>query len=334
MNPSTVLTPHGAGNASASPSTPAQRIGLPNLRLIRHAAVLIHRAVLLLGTAALAALAILFCNPDLADRWIALSPFAAESPVEQESDQEAVALAVTPVLPAAAPVPMATLHATTAATAQLARIAYIDRKPALEREEQLVSRWLSRRYRVAHDATKMMVASAYQTAHELKMDPLLILSVMAIESRFNPFAESPVGAQGLMQVMSKVHQDKFQALGGMQAALNPAANIRVGSLILKDYLKRGGSVEAALKLYVGAAALDTDFGYGEKVLAEYRRLKDVAVGKSVPVTTPVAKAPAAPKQSEPGPAKNENAEEVPLEPGQPLNVQKHGTADVPELLAG
>jgi soluble lytic murein transglycosylase-like protein len=67
--------------------------------------------------------------------------------------------------------------------------------------------------------------------------------------------------------------------------LNPVANIKVGASILKEYVNRGGSIESGLKMYVGAAAFENDAGYGYKVLAEYRRLKDVASGKSVPVTT-------------------------------------------------
>ncbi len=160
----------------------------------------------------------------------------------------------------------------------------------------LVTNWLAKKYRVAGDATDMLVSAAYSTAKDIKLDPLLILSVMAIESGFNPFAESPVGAQGLMQVMSKIHHEKFQPLGGVKAALNPVANIRVGSLILKDYVTRGGSVEAGLKMYVGAANFDTDFGYGSKVLAEYRRLKEVSVGKSVPVVGPALTAKAKPAE--------------------------------------
>ena len=162
----------------------------------------------------------------------------------------------------------------------------VDHSPATQRQQVLVTQWLAKKYRVASDATDMLVGAAYVTAKEIKLDPLLILSVMAIESGFNPFAESPVGAQGLMQVMSKVHHEKFRQLGGLKAALNPVANIKVGSLILKDYVTRGGSIEAGLKLYVGAAAFDTDFGYGSRVLAEYRRLKDVATGRQVPLTTP------------------------------------------------
>ena len=129
----------------------------------------------------------------------------------------------------------------------------------------------------------MLVSAAYTTSNDIKIDPLLVLAVVAIESGFNPFAESAVGAQGLMQVMSNIHREKFQNLGGVKAALNPVANIRVGSLILKDYVTRGGSLEAGLKMYVGAAAFDNDAGYGSKVLAEYRRLKEVASGKSVPI---------------------------------------------------
>jgi soluble lytic murein transglycosylase-like protein len=148
-------------------------------------------------------------------------------------------------------------------------------------EQKWVTAWLARKYRVAGDAANMLVSATYSTAKDLKFDPLLILAVMAIESGLNPIAESPVGAQGLMQVMSKVHHEKFRPLGGVEAALNPVANIRVGSMILKDYVKRGGSVEAGLKMYVGAAAFESDAGYGSKVMDEYRRLQEVARGKSV-----------------------------------------------------
>jgi soluble lytic murein transglycosylase-like protein len=168
-----------------------------------------------------------------------------------------------------------------------------------KKQQDAVTNWLSKRYRVAGDATNLLVSTAYLTARETKMDPLLILAVMAIESGLNPFAESPMGAQGLMQVMSKVHTEKFQDMGGVQAALNPVANIRVGALILKDYVAKGGSVEAGLKSYVGAGAFDSDDGYGSRVMAEYSRLKQVSAGKKVPYITPpqlaTAPAPVKPK---------------------------------------
>lgn len=156
---------------------------------------------------------------------------------------------------------------------------------ALVKQQKIVANWLAKRYRIANQAAHSFVSVAYLTAKEFKLDPLLILSVMAIESGLDPFAESPVGAQGLMQVMSKVHRDKFDEFGGIKAALDPEANIRVGTQILKEYVTRGGSVEAGLKMYVGAALADHDGGYGSKVLAEYRRLREVAKGKLVPIIT-------------------------------------------------
>ena len=237
---------------------------------------MLHHALMVLGVAAITALAIMFFKPELTDEFQSISPFFKEAEMD---DAPPISLAT-----------IATDTATSAASniqdAQLIGDA---------RQQQSVTNWLSKRYRVANDATNMLVSAAYLTAKDIKLDPLLILSVMAIESGLNPFAESPVGAQGLMQVMSKVHQEKFDDLGGVKAALNPVANIRVGAQILKEYVTRGGSVEAGLKLYVGAAMSDNDGGYGNKVIAEYKKLKDVANGKNVPIynTTSTASAPSA-----------------------------------------
>ena len=248
------------------------------------------------GLSAVAVIALLYGNPDLARQFY---QFVAPEPM--------------PVARVDAPAPNALMQAPVANAVEdgNAQPAHAEKVLAGSRKQQeFVTTWLSRRYRVAGDAANMLVSTAYVTASEMKLDPLLILAVMAIESRFNPFAESPVGAQGLMQVMSKVHKDKFQDLGGMQAALDPVANIRVGSQILKEYVQRGGSVEAGLKRYVGAAAFETDSGYGSRVLAEYQKLKLVARGKDVPIFTRPAPAtmvankaaPAAAAEAPPAPA--------------------------------
>ncbi len=140
------------------------------------------------------------------------------------------------------------------------------------REQAAVADYIARKYRVATQATAQLVKAAYMTGREVGIDPLLILGVIAIESSFNPYAESGVGAQGLMQVMTKVHQDKYEAVGGVAAALNPYANIKIGALVLKDCIARAGSIEGGLKYYVGAST-STDGGYGAKVLAERSRLR-------------------------------------------------------------
>lgn len=234
------------------------------------------------GVSALAVVALLYARPELAHEVSAmLAPAASKAPVAPVEPPKLAALMEKPVV--ATPV-----VETVPAPLTPAEKAMMGNK----KQQQAVTQWLSKRYRVAGDAANMLVSTAYTTAREIKLDPLLILAVMAIESGLNPFAESPVGAQGLMQVMSKVHHEKFQDMGGTQAALNPVANIRVGSLILKEYVNRGGSVEAGLKTYVGAAAFDSDSGYGSRVMAELQKLKQVAAGKKVPTFTPP---PAAPK---------------------------------------
>lgn len=251
-----------------------------------------HHTLMVLGIIAIGALCTMFVKPDIADQLKRLSPFASANASEPTGNTPPLTTAWDMPAPSFAPSQPHTLSAAPV-------VATAEDTIGNPRQQQWVTNWLSKRYRVAADATNMLVTAAYMTAKETKLDPLLILSVMAIESGFNPFAESPVGAQGLMQVMSKVHRDKFEDHGGMQAALNPVANIRVGALILKDYVARGGSIEAGLKLYVGAGALDTDYGYGAKVLAEYRRLKDVAMGKKVPIyATSASPAPQKPRKTE------------------------------------
>ena len=162
-----------------------------------------------------------------------------------------------------------------------------DRVLVSAREQTLVTSYLARRYHVAQEPVGELVKAAFDTGRQVGLDPLLLLAVMAIESGFNPYAESGVGAQGLMQVMSKVHSDKFQYFGGTSAALQPLANITVGAVVLKDCIARGGSLADGLRLYVGSTSPD-DGGYGAKVMAERARLRDVARGRQVPINAPQA----------------------------------------------
>lgn len=256
------------------------------------------------GLSAVAMIALLYNRPDLAKR---VSDFL--------SPQQTVQLVAAPA------------NAQIVRPAEAVEIADSKDKQGAgsTRQQKYVTEWLSRRYRVAGDAANMLVATAYSTAHDIKLDPLLILAVMAIESGLNPFAESPMGAQGLMQVMSKVHSDKFQEVGGKEAALNPVANIRVGAQILKDYVTRTGSVEGGLKTYVGAAAFEDDSGYGNKVLAEYRRLKQVASGKNVPIVTP---------PSTPAPQLVQKSAPVTPKADSPAIEAAHGASQAGETVAG
>ena len=158
----------------------------------------------------------------------------------------------------------------------------------LPKQQAAVAYWLSKKYRVAPEPVSALVAEAYEIGEKTKLDPTLILAVMAVESGFNPFAQSPVGAQGLMQVMTGIHSDKYESFGGKLAAFDPVTNLRVGVRVLQECIQRAGSLNAGLKYYVGAANLGDDGGYADKVLAEYARLRQVSTGRAVPLFTPPA----------------------------------------------
>jgi len=158
----------------------------------------------------------------------------------------------------------------------------------LPRQQAKIASWLSRRYQVAPEPLSRLVKEAWTVGQRAQLDPTLILAIMAVESRFNPFAQSPVGAQGLMQVMTHVHDDKYEPFGGNHAAFDPITNLRVGVQVLKECIARAGSLEGGLRFYVGAANLADDGGYAAKVLGEQGHLKQVAQGRQVAITVPQA----------------------------------------------
>jgi len=156
----------------------------------------------------------------------------------------------------------------------------------LPKPQAALTQWLSRKYNIGTEPMAALVAEAHTAGTKAKVDPLLVLAVMAVESGFNPIAQSPMGAQGLMQVMPQVHSEKYTRFGGRLAAFDPVANVRVGIKVLEECVARAGSAEAGLRLYVGAGNLEDDGGYANKVLAEHARLQAVSSGKPLPVFTP------------------------------------------------
>jgi len=194
----------------------------------------------------------------------------------------------------------------------------------LTRQQAAVALWLARRYRVAPEPISRLVQEAWHVGARTGLEPTLILAIMAVESSFNPFAQSSVGAQGLMQVMTKIHDAKYEAFGGVRAAFDPVTNVRVGVQVLKECIARAGSLEAGLRYYVGAGNGLDDGGYAAKVLAEQNHLQLVASGRSVPVTTGLpaprpAPAPVA-VESVPAPAPAAAPSDKPADPPTPERI--------------
>lgn len=144
---------------------------------------------------------------------------------------------------------------------------------SLTPEMRRVSEYLARRYRVAAPAVEPLVAASQVVGGRVGLDPMLILAVMAIESNFNPFAESHLGAQGLMQVIPRFHQDKLaqEDQEKENALLDPVTNIEVGAKVLKDAIERAGSLKAGLQKY-GGAGEDGAHQYATRVMAVKQQL--------------------------------------------------------------
>ena len=236
---------------------------------------LTHNGFALLGLAVAISALILISRPDLR--------LAGEGQLRQWLDarQPVVADASAEDAPAAAAMIVASDRATAV------------NPKALPKEQAAVAYWLSKKYRVAPEPIAALVSAAYEQGKANKLDPTLILSIMAIESSFNPFAQSSVGAQGLMQVMTSVHTDKYESFGGQHAAFDPVTNLKVGVKVLKECIARAGSVEGGLRYYVGAANLESDGGYAAKVMAENQRLRQAVGLRASPVMTAKVATPAA-----------------------------------------
>jgi hypothetical protein len=243
-----------------------------------------HNGLALLGLAALIGLAIGAGQPDLRARaeqqiygWLHLR-HGAPAPVAT-----AVAVATT----------AAAGDASVAAqeVSPLARATATD-PSELTKSQAAVATWISRRYKVAPEPIGRLVQEAWDVGRQYRVEPTLILAIMAVESSFNPFAQSSVGAQGLMQVMTKVHDKKYEAFGGAHAAFDPVTNLRVGVEVLRECIARAGSVYDGLRHYVGAANLPTDGGYAGKVLGEHQHLKKIAEGVAIPHTARIVPVPA------------------------------------------
>ena len=138
--------------------------------------------------------------------------------------------------------------------------------------QRAVADFFEKKYKLDRAKIEEYVSNAVLIAKEVNIDPVLLLAVISVESNFNPLTKSHAGAEGLMQVMTAIHQDKYALYGGAIDALKPEVNIRVGAYILKYLIATSGSLRNGLKYYVGAANAENDGGYTDKVMAERNRL--------------------------------------------------------------
>ena len=130
---------------------------------------------------------------------------------------------------------------------------------------------VARRFRVSNQALLPIFEAAQVAGQERRIDPMLVIAIISVESSFNPYSQSVVGAQGLMQVMPRFHQDKIPEWAGEKPFLDPISNVHIGTHVLQEAIRRQGSLMMGLQQYAGALG-DEDMGYANKVIAEKNRL--------------------------------------------------------------
>ena len=141
---------------------------------------------------------------------------------------------------------------------------------------------VAQRYRVSPEALLPVFEAAQAAGRERRLDPLLIIAVISVESRFNPFSQSPMGAVGLMQVIPRYHQDKVPKIAVARPFLDPVMNVQIGAQVLQEAIRRQGGLIEGLQYYAGAAD-DDERAYATKVLAEKLRLEQAVRRKEGPV---------------------------------------------------
>jgi len=110
-----------------------------------------------------------------------------------------------------------------------------------------------------------IVNLVYDQAKEHNVDPHKILSIMQVESEFNPKAISKAGAYGLMQVKYSTWKDFF-GIKSHEELFEPSFNINIGIQIYKQYKEKNkGDIERALHMY-NAGYMKIKTNYPAKVM--------------------------------------------------------------------
>ncbi len=153
---------------------------------------------------------------------------------------------------------------------------------SLTPEQAAVSKWLSRKYRVSTQAMAALVSEAGALGERSQLPPNLILSIMAVESRFNPFASASQGIVGLMQIELDAHEESLSQFGGPFSAFDPLTNLRIGVRQLQALTQQTDTLEEALALYAATTGVSTSQAYVERILAEQKLLDKISVKPQAP----------------------------------------------------
>ena len=152
------------------------------------------------------------------------------------------------------------------------------RETAVHRQVAEIAEFLSTRHTgLVRDEIQALAGAIVAEARRHDLDPALVLAVMHVESRYNNFALSPVGAVGLMQILPSTGAELAAKAGieweGSRTLLEPTTNVRLGVAYLRELADRYGDLPTALAAYNwGPGHIDWRLQTGTALPTEYPSL--------------------------------------------------------------
>ena len=183
---------------------------------------------------------------------LALPAFANDASAKDETAKQESALSVTTPAEAASDGVAATAPSTLS--------------PRMQRALDYVKT----RYKVSKEAVHPLFETVQRISKEHGIDPLLIVAIIGIESGFKSDAKSAGGGHGLMQIIPRYHLNKIPDGLGVKGLMDPAVNVKVGTIILDEAISRAGSPAAGLQSYNGSKKKKL---FASRVLAEKARME-------------------------------------------------------------
>jgi soluble lytic murein transglycosylase len=111
----------------------------------------------------------------------------------------------------------------------------------------------SRRTGLGSSEIANLASAIVSEARAHDFDPSLVLAVIEVESNFDNFAVSPVGALGLMQIMPSTGEALALRVGidwhGNRTLFDPVLNVKLGVAYLHELRERFGHLPTVLAAY-------------------------------------------------------------------------------------
>jgi len=121
---------------------------------------------------------------------------------------------------------------------------------------------IAQRYDVSVYSVEYVISIVEQV---FPRDPLLLLALIGVESRWQPWVRGAAGEVGLAQIIPTLHGPTEQAL------MDIRTNVTVAAVLLEAHIQRRG-IRGGIAAYNGTGPRAE--AYASRVLAEYARLKE------------------------------------------------------------